>query len=304
VSASTPFVASTPVPRSNGKPRIILPEHAPNADIARAVAKYANQRTAADKRLIEGTFDYYTRVSTLAKALDTGDGLVKWKAAMTLMGAAKSPTIVKAAKVLTDWHDAHELVEQACTLAGAGDKATEGTTLHKLTEVVDDPAGALPDGLDPSTLASLSAYENATAGLTPLAAEMFVVNDAIRCAGTFDRLYRVEAVDPWPAWLHGRVVVGDLKTGSYYPMPHAIQLAAYARGSLYDPADGARTPLGADQGVGLVMHLPQGEGRCDIYALDIAAGWTAAQAATWARDWNAAANRDAISHLVASVGAA
>jgi hypothetical protein len=295
---TAPF--TPPVPRSNGKPRIILPEFAPDVDIARAVAKYAKERTAAEKRLIEDKFDYYMRVSTLAKALDDGEGLVKWKAAMTLMGAAKSPTIVKAAKVIEDWHDAAELVEKACTLAGAGDKATEGTTLHKLTEFVDDPNGVLPDGLDDNTLASLSAYEKATAGLTPLASETFVVVDEIRCAGTFDRLYQVDASDAWPEWLHGRVVVGDLKTGSYYPMPHAIQLAVYAHGALYNPNDGSRTPLGADAAVGLVMHMPQEQARCDIYALNLTAGWEAARTARWAKDWNSAANRDVVSHLVAS----
>lgn len=231
----------------------------------------------------------YTRCSTFAKALDTGEGLIDWSAGMALIGAAKSDTVVRAARTLTwdnDKRRVRELVEQAKTLAGAGDKATEGTTLHHLTELADT-GRAVPDDLDATTRADLDAYAKVTAGLTTLHAEAFVVCDPMQVAGTLDRIVQVEPVEWLPEWLHGRRPVVDLKTGSveYAVGAYAIQLAVYARGKFYDSTTHGRTDTGADPDVGLLVHLPQRTGVATLYAINLAAGWSAAQVAKAARDW-------------------
>lgn len=283
------------VPRHgrDGRPKILLPDHAPNAELARKLID--------GKQVAQGVAAYYTRTSTLAKAFDSGDGLANWKAAMVLLGASRSDSIVKAARLLTDWKQAGELVEDALTLAGASDAARDGTTLHELTERVD-MGGDVPQALDDATVRAVSLYRRVTEGLEPLAAETFVVNDLVRSAGTFDRLYRVTGAS-WPEWLRGKVVVGDLKTGSYYPQSCAIQIGTYATGSLYDPLDGTRTPLGADPTVGLVIHLPRDGSAATVHALDLTAGMRAAELARVVKDWNTAATRDAISTVVRTVAA-
>jgi hypothetical protein len=234
----------------------------------------------------------YTRVSTFASALDDKSSLADWTSAMTLIGAAKDETLVRGARGLNYQRDksrVRELVEQAKVLGGANNARDEGTTLHGLTEKLD--AGhELPD-LDAQTIADLDAYRRITAGLTPVLSETFVVNDELQVAGTFDRLLDISADKALPPWLHGRRVIGDLKTGGvdYKIGSFALQLACYARGQLYDPVTGQRTPLGADESIGLVVHLPQRTGRAAIYAIDLTRGYAAAGLARAVREWRTTA---------------
>src|SRR5690606_25497180 len=65
----------------------------------------------------------------------------------------------------------------------------------------------------------------------------------------------------------------------------AMQLAVYSRSVLYDPATRERTPLEVDQDRAIVIHLPAGQGRCELHWVDIAAGWEAVQVATQVRQW-------------------
>lgn len=223
----------------------------------------------------------YTRVSTLAKVLDDKTALTRWKQRQTAIGLARRPDLVaKAGAVATDKRALDEVVEEAMTVAGSSVGANLGTTLHALTEHVDD--GTMPEHLPPDLIPDLDAYEQATKGLKMLASEMFVVTDAIACAGSFDRLVGLP---------DGRIVVADLKTGQHepsYPHAAATQIAVYSRGRPYTVHEGRGPSLadaGVDQTVGLLIHLPVGQARCELYLLDIEAGWEAALMATWSRKW-------------------
>lgn len=223
----------------------------------------------------------YTRVSTLAKQLDDGTGLAKWLQAQTAIGVGLRPDLAqKAATMRDDKKVLGEVVEEAMAVAGASVAANTGTTLHRLTEHVD--AGTLPENLPGDLVASLDAYERAMAGVAVVASEMFVVCDAIQAAGSFDRLVGLP---------DGRVVIADIKTGQSQPrFPHstAIQLAAYAHGTPYKhPGERGQSlaDLGVDQEVGLLIHLPAGQGTCDLYLMDIAQGWEYACLASAARAW-------------------
>ena len=233
----------------------------------------------------------YERASSLAKALDDGFGLTYWKVCMTLLGAAKKPAAVKAAKTMTydaDKGEVYKLAESCMEAAGAGDKATEGTTMHTLTERIDTGVD-LPEGLDEQTLGDLDAYRRITAGLKTVAAEQFTVCDELRVAGTFDRV--VDVLDGYglPGWLVGRRPVLDVKNGNYRAANASIaqKLAVYSRSSYYDPATGARTPVGADQEVGLVLGLPLGQGRAELLAVDLRVGWRGAILSRGVIDWRA-----------------
>lgn len=222
----------------------------------------------------------YTRVSTLAKALDDKSSLTKWKQRQVVIGLGARPDLISMAKAVKgDDRKLDEIVETAMTAAESERAANIGTALHALSEQVD--AGADLDTLPAEFRADLAAYRQALAGLTILAAEMFVVTDEVQAAGTFDRLVRLP---------DGRVVVADLKTGRHEPKyPHGAtqQIAVYSRGHLYDAERGrvGHLPsLGVSQDTGLLIHLPAGSGTCDLYLLDLTVGWSLAQVSVAVRD--------------------
>jgi hypothetical protein len=173
------------------------------------------------------------------------------------------------------------ILADAAEAGGATRAASRGTAWHDLTAAVDygaDPAD-LVDLVGQETATRLWDYKAATSTLEVLAVERFVVVDALQAAGTLDRLYRLP---------DGRVVVGDVKTGTSdpdYPLAVAVQVATYAHGCLYNPDTGARTPLhpDLDPTVGLLVHLPQKGQGCKLYTLDLVAGWEAARTAAEVR---------------------
>lgn len=296
--------ARTEVPRhgSNGNPLILLPEYAPNPELAGILRKHYNDRTAAEKRAIKDKYAYYSRASSAGKAIESTKGLEQWGKRMVAIGVATREDLrlsVAAHAVDPDGHKAilNELAEQALEAAKAGAAANTGTALHKVTEYDDD--GIVVPGIGATANRDLAAYQACKAryGVTMHRAEQFVVCDELRVAGTFDRAMSVGMVPDVK-------YVGDVKTGNTekdrngnverdelgrpklaYVTSIAVQLAVYAHSELYDPATGARTPLGVHQGAAIVIHLPQGLGSCELYWLDIAAGWDAAHLAKAAREW-------------------
>lgn len=227
----------------------------------------------------------YVRVSTMAKALDDTAGLMKWKQRKTAAGLLMRPDLqTRLAGILANGDpdtdpDAKRALDAVCAeaaeAAGASSGATSGTGFHSLTEAVD--RGDEPLFVPEADRPRLNAYRAAMADYRALAAEVFVVNDALQVAGSFDRL-----------WLcpDGKVRVGDLKTGKSepdYPMPTATQMALYARSKQYDADTGARFPIYAgphdfDPTTGLLVHLPA-SGGCTVYPLNLIEGWRAARTA-------------------------
>jgi hypothetical protein len=217
----------------------------------------------------------YTRISTLSKALDNKDALMAWKQRMTAIGLGKRPDLAQRAAItsLDDRKALNEIVEGAMAAAESDKAANIGTTLHALTEQVD--AGTLGE-VTPEHAADLAAYAAAMANIEAKAAELFVINDELQAAGTLDRIVALP---------DGRVVVADIKTGQSEPnYPHGVttQVAIYARGQMYDPINGRGATLaevGVDQHTGLLIWLPAGQARCELYTLDLAVGWSIAKTA-------------------------
>jgi hypothetical protein len=215
----------------------------------------------------------YTRVSTLAKALDDKSALTKWKQRQVVVGMASRPDLAAvAAACKGDDRKLDEIVETAMTVAESERAANIGTALHALSEQVD--AGCDLADIPEPFRADLAAYRAALTGVTMLAAEMFVVVDEVQAAGTFDRLVRLP---------DGRVMIADLKTGRHetkYPHGATQQIAVYSRGHLYDPDKGrvGHLPsLGVDQQQGMLIWMPAGQGICKLFLLDLTTGWSMAQ---------------------------
>ena len=222
----------------------------------------------------------YVRVSTLAKALDSKEGLMTWKQRMTALGIGKRPDLAERAAITdpTDKKSLKEIVDAAMQAAESDKAANIGTTIHALTEAMD--RGTL-EAKPPAHAADLNAYEETMSSLEVIACEMFVVNDHLKAAGTLDRLVRLPG---------GPIVVADLKTGATEPQyPHGVitQCAIYAHSWRYDIQKQERLAYLPEHEVststGLMIHLPAGKAQCDLYLLDLDVGWSLAKTATQVR---------------------
>lgn len=247
----------------------------------------------------------YTRVTTVAKALDTGGGLAPWKAAMTACGIIMRRGLRARWEALVNrtngdpWYaspesksEARTLVEECAAAGGADERREVGDALHALTALVD--AGQDLPHLTPETARDVQRYSNGLAahGITivPGAIEVVTVLDTFRVAGTFDRLVNVPGFE--------LPLIADIKTGAsldYSWQSFAVQLAAYAHGEaiyLQGPAhDGSqdqRRPMPAvDLEWGVILHLDSGtDAPLTVYLVDLVQGWEAFAHSMWARGWH------------------
>jgi hypothetical protein len=221
----------------------------------------------------------YRRATTFVGCLEDTYNLMAWKTRQVAygMGQRKDLVLAAAAADPDDKRKLNEIAEKATEHAMASASATTGTALHALTERVDRgrELGFVPTEYQ----ADIAAYQDATAGIEWLGVETFRVHDEWKVAGTADRLGRDK---------HGRLRIYDIKTGSIgFPHKMAMQLAMYARSTPYDIASDKRGihEDGLDLSHGVIIHLPAGEGRCDLYEIDIAKGWGACLLAKKVWDW-------------------
>ena len=234
----------------------------------------------------------YTRVSTLADALGDKSSLIPWSCANAMVGMVKDPSIAAqvgslAAKYDNPWYvpegkKAIQPIVKRAQEAGGGDRASSfGTSFHEFTEVIDE--GRWPEYAPAELVPWLHAYRERMAEFECIDMELFVVNDELKTAGSFDRLWRLP---------DGRVVVADLKSGRsdpQFPMKVGIQVATYANSVRYDQATGERSPLHEDLDVteGLLVHAPilgGGKPEVKVYPLDLVRGYELARLAVQVRE--------------------
>jgi hypothetical protein len=229
----------------------------------------------------------WTRVTTLAKTLSDQYGLTKWQCRMVTKGIAARPDLyaLAAATPIDDKATLDRLVDDAKEAAAASSGARLGSALHSFTEQLD--AGEqveVPAPWDKDVAAYQQTLHQAGIIIDPAHIERIVVVPELGVAGTFDRILTIPDTDA--------PVVGDLKTGkdlSYGWGEIAIQLAIYANAKLmWDPTAGRYEPMPPmNRSDAIVIHLPVGQAKCDLYWVDIAAGWDAAQQCAAVRQWRA-----------------
>lgn len=273
----------------NGRPQILPrpPQQLVDAGDRAALIAWADE-LRRQKRL-----NSYTRATTFVGSLEDGYHIEKWKMRLVAEGVAANehlmlaiysviedrdpddPESVKAAKKALD-----ELADKAFVAAGGDSSSTKGTAVHLLTEKVDagKKLGAVPSAYK----GDLDAYRDVVEreGLGIVAIEKRLVHDDLKIAGTTDRLYLVMS--------DGRVVIGDVKTGSRIDLgigKIAQQLAVYSRCEEYDLETGVRTPLDVDQHVGVVIHLPVGTGTASAEWLNLDLGWKGVQLSGGVREF-------------------
>jgi hypothetical protein len=226
----------------------------------------------------------WTRATTLAKTLSDMFGLTKWQCRMVAKGLAARPDLyaLAVATPIDDKTALDRLVEDAKEAAAASSGARLGQALHAFTEHLD--AGEqldIPAPWHADTVTYQETLRDAGITINPHHIERIVVLPQLGVAGTFDRILAIPDAGQF---------IGDLKTGrdlTYGWGEIAIQLALYANAELmWNPATGRYEPMPeVSRSDAVVIHLPVGQAKCDLYWIDITAGWEKAQLCDQVRQW-------------------
>lgn len=235
-----------------------------------------------------GKGEFYTRVTTFIDCIDDKSTLGDWKLRQVLKGLARRPDYLDDYKKISDpdgvdkWK-ALKVAERAMEAAGAGYRASAGTEMH---DAIENTLLGKPHQLPPDLAHDVTAFVQVVAsmGLELVDTEVFAVNDELKTGGSMDYLFRWE----------GAVIIGDTKTGRPYYGKTAMQEAIYANSFRYDPETFERSPLTLDGPFsperGLFIHVPLGEGRCEVRVLDLKQGWEDVRLAAQVREvrkrWN------------------
>jgi hypothetical protein len=238
----------------------------------------------------DSTVTYCTRASTVGKALDDMNALMRWKERMVAGGAGLRPDIL--AKIQARWPipddkkvkaEVDGFCEELKEAAQASYGANMGDALHAAFHryVTKGEARAIAP-LDKDLAAIVACLEEYKLEVSPMLAEQTIVITSLdeNIAGTFDAIVRRGDTQ----------FILDLKTGQNLDLSwgsFAVQLAIYAHGeTIYDWDTQTHSPMvPVHQSVGLALHAPAGTGTATLYKLDLDAGWRAVKAALWVRAW-------------------
>jgi hypothetical protein len=234
----------------------------------------------------------HTRVTTVAKAIADTTALEKWKCRMVAAGIGRRSDLYALASSHdpeTDRKVYEEITEKALEAAGSSTKAALGTALHRMTERLDRGDISLDDvpvEWRERCAKYLSTMADAGIHTHPDHLEQRLIDDNYTTAGTCDQIITVP---------DGRTMIADKKTGAnldYSWLEISIQLAAYANHSARaewsaQRSEWVRAPrVDVDRTSAMVIHLPAtGEVRCDLYTVDLTAGYDAYVLAHEVREW-------------------
>ena len=229
----------------------------------------------------------YTRPSTLGDILDSRYRLELWGKRSVAVGLAYRPDLLAlVASIDPEAEDGKQELNKVCELAieasKAGAAANLGSALHAIAAraLRGEDISRVPLELQEHVMAYLACIQRF--GFTVVHVEQFVVNEYLGCGGTPDLILERD----------GTYYIGDYKTGEGFKewgtQSGAIQEAVYARAeTLYYWREQRHEPMPAPMDLtrGYVFHSPAGTNQCELLEIDIAAGWEAAKACVWARQW-------------------
>jgi len=180
-------------------------------------------------------------------------------------------------------------IERALDSVVISERADRGTVVHAVTEM--DYEGYIPI----SVITEEAAFQECMAinDILRVESELFVVNDELQVAGTFDHLFHIAEFG---------LVIGDTKNGrNANNLGFACQFANYSRSSWYNPSTGERIPMNeyvkarygidgqVNQDFALLLSVKAaidgGIGEVKISEVDIAWGYEACKLAAQVRDF-------------------
>lgn len=241
----------------------------------------------------------HTRVTTFAKSIDDSHGLSAWQTRMVVAGFAKRPDLFARFQACRDddKHGKDKLCDEAKEAAAASAGANLGSACHAFCERVDLGEKLLiPPPFDADVGAYRTKLDELEIRIAQEWVERYVVLPGYGLGGRLDRIVHFGSTPK----------ILDIKTGNvdYAWGAIAVQLACYAHAeTFYNPRTRTHEPFPTvDQDVALVAHIPVGAGRCDIYFVDIAAGWETANVCANVRTWRSRAKRGEIAEEWRSEG--
>lgn len=228
----------------------------------------------------------WQRATNFIRALDDAFALARWSEARVAVGLALRPALLARVASLSledeDRDELCEVIERAKDAAGANDGADLGTAMHTWTQRMDagESMPVLPDDVSADLRAYCDALPEAGLQVSPEYIERTMVNRTLGVMGTFDRLLRAPGGTCWTCELRGDdvLLVGDLKTGAnellYGQVKAAQQFALYANGTHLVNAtrDGWEPAPRICPHVGVLIHLPVGQGVCTLHRVDLVDG--------------------------------
>jgi hypothetical protein len=229
----------------------------------------------------------YTRATTVAKALDSQDGLMKWNGRMILLGLMQRPDLLALAGTIDESNskELNRLCDQASEAGGSVTRRNLGTAIHSMLEQsLTDPDYQTPEQYRADIEAIHRAVKEAGGEFLTDMIERVVVLDELGIAGTFDGIIRIGGI----------LYLFDLKTGSMFGgLSWAIQLSIYAHAdALYlqgpdkDGSQDTRFPMPeVNQERAIIIHCEPGSGHAELHWLDIATGYEALQVAMKVREY-------------------
>lgn len=245
-----------------------------------------------------------TRATTFTKGLENYDGLIPWKGVAAMVGMVREHSLYSSmsrmvTRYVDPWYHSQEakkeciaLFERAADFGGANNRSQLGTDLHDMLELM---AGLRPGDPEPFIAVpfreDIKAWKGALAdaGVTPhpdwLEVSVYIAEYDV--VGTFDMLAA------WAAFPEA-LLIGDNKTErstDYKGMAHATQLALYslATHAIVWPVDREDTATLVElpprrMDIGMIIHLPAMEGRCELHAVDLEMGRSALRVAQQVRE--------------------
>jgi hypothetical protein len=224
---------------------------------------------------ITGEEKSWIRATTWAASLGDSFALTQWQLRKAARGFAMRPELMVGVAAILDPESKDGgraldvLINRAQEQARADERKTLGTALHSFCEAVDTGRRII---IPPPFDADIAAYQRRMRGIKVSAnyVERVGIVHELGVAGTMDRL----------VLMPGRELpmVADFKTGKKANlnwMTIAVQLALYANiSSIWDPVlEQHRKMVEVDRERALVIHLPAAEATCELYLIDVKAGW-------------------------------
>jgi len=183
-----PAHVATPVPRTkDGRPRV----YDLDAKKLKAVTRVTSFIDVLDDKTMLAKWGERMVLTGVRDDVAVGGALMSLTPVPKLSGRPTHDELVERNGLLDDEKKAlNAIIADAKEAAGFKDAANLGTLLHKLTETVDG-GGGLPADTSEVLADDVAAYQAALEryDLVPVEAETFVVNDEVKAAGTFDRIY-------------------------------------------------------------------------------------------------------------------
>jgi hypothetical protein len=253
----------------------------------------------------DGTRRAYTRASSLGDFLADNSFLTEWQLCNLAVALGRRPDLADMCAVepyTTGFAEPEAriksaskkrlmgIIERLLDSVRISERADRGTVVHAVTE--QDYDGYVPVNVLTEHAAFLEWL--AINNVTRVGSEIFVVNDELKVAGTFDHLFYIEGFG---------LIIGDTKNGrNQNNLGFACQFANYSRSKYYDIHTGERidlaeyvksrfhidAPEGVNQDVALLLNVKAafdgGIGEVKVSEVDIQWGYEQCKLAAAVRD--------------------